>query len=331
MKKVLVTGASGFIAKHIVKDLLEAGHQVRASVRSDKRQAEIAALFPEAGSNLEFVRLDLTADEGWSDALAGVDVLMHTASPFPGEQPDDPQELIRPAVDGTMRALKAAKAAGVERVILTSSVAAVYKDPSASSTASLDEHNWTDPNASNVTAYEASKTLAERAAWDFVADNPEMKLTTVNPGGVLGPALDANYGTSLELLERVLDGTDPMVPNLTFSFVDVRDVAKIHVAAMDRPESIGERYIAVAGMMSMPEAAKMLAAEFPDRKIATRVAPDWLIKFMARFMPVLKSLADSLGRTSTVDGSKAAKEFGFDYIPVRQATLDAARFIDTNS
>lgn len=326
MTKVLVTGASGFIAKHIVKDLLEAGHFVRASVRSDKRQAELEALFPNE-TNLEFVRLDLTADEGWTEALTGVDVLMHTASPFPGEQPDDPQELIRPAVDGTMRALKAAQAAGVERVILTSSVAAIHKDSSASPSANLDESNWTDPNASNVTPYEASKTLAEKAAWDFVAEHPEMKLTTVNPGGVLGPALDTNYGTSLELLERVLDGTDPMVPNVTFGFVDVRDVAKIHVAAMERSESIGERYIAVAGMMAMPKAAKLLADEFPDRKIATRVAPNWLIKLMARFMPLLRTVADSLGRTSTVDGSKAAKQFGFDYIPADQATLDAARFI----
>ena len=293
--RVLVTGASGFIAKHIVSDLLAAGHQVRASVRSDKRQAEIETIFPSADpAQLEFVRLDLTSDDGWGDALAGIDVLMHTASPFPGEEPDDPQELIRPAVDGTMRALKAAQGAGVERVILTSSVAAVYKDGSASPSAEVDENNWTDPNAENVTAY-------------------------------------TNYGTSLELVDRFLQGTDPMIPNLTFSFVDVRDVSRIHVSAMNNPDSIGERYIAAAGMMSMPDAAKLLAAEFPERKISTRVAPDWFIRLTARFMPLLRSIAGNLGRTGTVNGSKATKEFGFEYIPVTESILAAARFIDANS
>ena len=328
IKSVLVTGASGFIAKHIVKDLLEHGFSVRASTRSEKRRTEIDVLFPEA--EIDHVSLDLTSDEGWAEALAGVDVLMHTASPFPAEQPDDPNDLIRPAVDGTLRALNAAQVAGVNRVVLTSSVAAVYKDPNATSTSNIDESNWTDPDGENVSAYEASKTLAERAAWDFVAEHPEMKLTVVNPGAVLGPALDMNYGTSLEYVERFLAGTDPMVPNIQLSVVDVRDVARIHVAAIDNEQAIGERYIAAAGMASMPDMAHLLAKEFPEHKISTRTAPDWMVRLMARFVPMLRLVAQNLGRENTVDGSKASTAFGFEYVSPPEAVLASARHLVDN-
>lgn len=322
MKTVLVTGASGFIAKHIVKELLDRGYAVRASTRSDQRRTEIDDLFPDA--TIEHVTLDLNRDDGWAEALTGIDVLMHTASPFPGEQPDDPDELIRPAVDGTHRALEAARAAEVHRVVLTSSVAAVLHDPAASPTATIDESNWTDPDGDSVSAYEASKTLAERAAWDFAATHPETELTVINPGAVLGPALDANYGTSLEYMERFLSGADPMVPKVRLSVVDVRDVARMHVAAIDNHATIGERYIAAAGMTSMPEVAEVLAREFPERKIATRTAPDWFVRLMARFVPALKMVVNSLGRQNHVDGSKAAAAFGVEYISPIEASLASA-------
>lgn len=322
MKTVLVTGASGFIAKHIVKELLDQGYEVRASTRSDKRRAEIDALFPDAA--IEHVTLDLNSDDGWAEALAGVDVLMHTASPFPREQPEDRDELIRPAVDGTRRALDAARAAGVNRVVLTSSVAAVLHDPATPPAGTIDESNWTDPDGDHVTAYEASKTLAERAAWDFAATHPEMELTVINPAAVMGPALDANYGTSLEYMERFLAGTDPMVPQVRLSVVDVRDVARMHVAAIDNRASIGERYIAAGGMTSMPEVAQALAREYPDRKIATRTAPNWLVRLMARFVPQLKLVVNSLGRRNQVDGSKAATTFGVEYLSPIEASLASA-------
>ncbi len=328
MSTVLVTGASGYIAKHIVRELLEHGHTVRASVRSDKRRAEIEALFPGAG--IEFVKLDLTSDDGWADALKGSDMLMHTASPFPGTQPKDREELVRPAVDGTLRALSAARDAGTERVILTSSVAAMYKDPALSPTDPIDESNWTDPDSPKASPYDASKTLAERAAWDFVKANPQMKLTVVNPTAVLGPAMDMNYGTSLEYAERFMAGKDPVIPNVTFGIVDVRDVAKIHVAAMGREASIGERYAMSAGSMSMPEMAEALAREFPDHKITTRRAPDWLIRVMARFVPMLKMVADSLGRTNEVDGSKATRDFDFTYTTPIDSVLASGHFLADN-
>lgn len=319
MTKVLVTGASGFIAKHIVRELLEQGHEVRASIRSDRRRDELVALFPDA--ELEFATLDLTKDDGWDDALAGVDVLMHTASPFPAEEPKDPQELIRPAVDGTRRALHAAQAAGVVRVILTSSCAAIYKDSAKPPMDRSTEANWTDPDADDVSAYEASKTLAERAAWKFVDEHPEMQLTTICPGGVFGPPMDDEYGTSLEYVERFLEAKDPMYPNINLPAVDVRDVARMHVAALDNDDTIGERFAANAGAITMVEAASILAEAYPDRKIKTRQAPDWLIKVMGRFVPMMRTVVGNLGRNSDVDASKAERVMGFTYIP----TADALR------
>jgi dihydroflavonol-4-reductase len=328
MSTVLVTGASGYIAKHIVRELLEKGHAVRASTRSGKRRAEIDALFPDA--EIDHVSLDLTSDDGWTEALDGVDVLMHTASPLPSDQPKDPQELIRPAVDGTKRALRAAHGAGVHRVILTSSVAAVFKGANLANGATLNESDWTDPNSPRATAYDTSKTLAERAAWEFVAEHGEMKLTTINPGGVFGPAMDMNYGALLGYVERFLDGGVPMVANLTFSIVDVRDVARMHVAAMDQPESSGERFIASAGDVSMVELARLLAEEYPDRKISTRKAPDFLIRSIATFVPMLRAVVQNLGMHNPIDGTKASTTFGFTYITPQEAVLESARYLVTN-
>lgn len=251
MPTVLVTGASGFIAKHIVGELITQGHRVRASVRSDRRKAEIEALFPEAG--IDYVSLDLTSDAGWADALHGVDALIHTASPFPGAQPKDPSQVIRPAVDGTLRALRAAQAAGVTRVVLTSTVGAIYKPAGAGALGRVKTRaDWTDPDGSKTTPYEASKTLAERAAWDFVTQHPEMQLTTINPGMVLGPAMDAHYGTSLNLVERILNRQFPMYPQMQMPVVDVRDVARVHVAALKHDTSIGQRFPLNAGALTVP-------------------------------------------------------------------------------
>lgn len=327
MTKVLVTGISGFIAKHITRELLDQGYEVRGSIRSDKRKAEVEAIFPDA--SIEFVALDLTKDEGWETALDGVDVLLHTASPFPQESPEDPQELIRPAVDGTMRAMRAAKAAGVNRVILTSSCAAIYKDSAKPPMQRSTEQNWTDADASFTSAYEASKTLAERAAWDFAKENG-MELTTINPGGVFGPAMDTNYGTSLELVERFLAAQDPMYPAINLPAVDVRDVAYMHVHAIGNPETIGERFAANAGAIYMVDAAKTLAKAYPDRKIKTRKAPGFLLKLVARFDKSVAQAVGNLGRNGDVDGSKAERVMGFTYIPTEDALLASAEFLVAN-
>ena len=326
MTTVLVTGASGFIAKHIVRELLEHDYTVKATVRSDSGRAQLVALFPDAA--IDFVRLDLLKDDGWDDAMTGVDVLMHTASPFPEGEPKDAQELIRPAVEGTLRALRAAQKAGVERVVLTSSCAAIYKDASKPPMQRSTRDNWTDPEGQATSAYEASKTLAEKAAWDFVAEHPEMKLTTINPGAVFGVPMDQHYGTSLAYVERLLKGTDPAYPNMSMPVVDVRDVARMHVAALEH-DTAGQRFPANAGALSMVEMAQALKAAYPDRKIATRQAPDLVVKVMALFVPLMRAVSSNLGRNMDVDGTDGPRELGFTYTPSRDALLASAEFLDS--
>ncbi len=325
---VLVTGASGFIAKHIVRELLENDYAVKATVRSDRGQEQLVALFPDAG--IEFVRVDLLEEKGWDEAMLGVDVLMHTASPFPEIDPKDPQDLIAPAVQGTLRALRAAQKAGVKRVVLTSSCAAIYKDSAKPPLERSTRANWTDPDGQATSAYEASKTLAERAAWDFVAEHPEMKLTTINPGGVFGVPMDEHYGTSLGYAERILNGTDPAYPSMALPIVDVRDVARMHVAALTH-DTAGQRFPANAGTMSMIEMARVLKAAYPDRKIPTRQAPDFLVKAMALFVPLMRTIASNLGRNLDVDASDGPRVLGFTYIPSRDALLASAEFLAARS
>ncbi|GAA4729992.1 aldehyde reductase [Isoptericola chiayiensis] len=325
MSTVLVTGASGFIAKHVVRELLDAGHTVRATVRSDRRRAQVEALFP--GAAVEFVSLDLTSDDGWDEALTGVDVLMHTASPFPTAPPKDPQDLIRPAVDGTLRALRAARAAGVHRVVLTSTCGAIYKPADHDWSRRKTRADWTEIDGPRTTPYEASKTLAEQAAWRFVAEHPEMRLTVVNPGMVFGPALDEHYGSSLETVEQLVTGRMPMLPQMNMPVVDVRDVARIHVRAMTDDGAVGQRFPANAGRMSIPEMADVLRAAYPDARITTRVAPDWLIRVLSAVVPAMRTASRGLGLNADVDGSDAPRQFGFDYISSRDALLAAAESV----
>lgn len=324
-KPVLVTGASGFIAKHIVRELLESDRTVRAAVRSPARRAQLEALFP--GAPVEFVSLDLTADEGWDAAVTGVDALIHTASPFPSAPPEDPQDVIRPAVDGTVRALRAAQSAGVTRVVMTSTCGAIYKPADQEWSRVKTREDWTDPTGPKTTPYEASKTLAERAAWRFVAEHPEMRLTTINPGMVFGPAMDEHYGTSLKLVEQLVTGRMPMYPRLHMPVVDVRDVARMHVRALADESAVGQRFPGNAGALSVPEMAGILAGAYPEAGLSGRVAPDWLIRAMATFVPLLRTAAKGLGLNADVDGADAPRQFGFDYIPSRDALLASAEFV----
>ncbi|MEM6941292.1 MAG: NAD-dependent epimerase/dehydratase family protein [Pseudomonadota bacterium] len=321
MTKVFVTGASGFIAKHILRELLEKGYEIGASVRSERRKSEIEALFPDA--NISFAFLDLLGDDGWEHALQGSDVLMHTASPFPLSEPKDPNDLIRPAVDGTLRAMKAAKAAGIKRVILTSSNVAIYKDAQKSGSQPSDEHNWTSPDDPAVSSYEASKTLAERAAWDFVADNPEIALTTINPGLVVGPAMDKHYGTSLDIIQQMMTGKMPMVPPVTMPCVDVRDVAMMHVAAIENDATKGQRYAATADNLPFIDLGNMVKAADSTAKAPKSVAPIWLLKIMGIFLKDVKMMLPNIGRNLTVTGAKAERDFEFKYIAVSKA-IDAS-------
>ncbi len=321
-KTVLLTGVTGFIAKRIAFDLLEAGYSVRGSLRSTRRADEVRAALrdklsdPAALDRLSFAELDLAEDAGWTEAMEGIDAVLHTASPFPLASPKDENDLIVPAVEGTLRALRAAQEAGVTRIVLTSSVAAVEaKDFSGP----LTEADWSDTDHPRSTAYYKSKTLAERAAWDFVKTHPEMQLTTINPALVLGSPMDANYGASLSVIERILSGTDPMLPDLGFGIVDVADISAMHIAAMERPEAIGQRFIGANGTMTMPAIAQHLASRHPDRKIATRTAPKFLLRILALFDPALKTVLPGVGKSPEFDTSAAKRVLGMDFA----APLDA--------
>lgn len=324
---VLLTGVSGFIAKHVALRLLQAGHSVRGTLRRMDRADEVRqALRPEVGDDalgrLSFVALDLERDDGWAQAMAGCDALVHTASPFPIVQPDDPAELIRPAVEGTLRALRAAHAAGVARVVLTSSTAAIL-NPSRTR---FDETDWCDPDAPGVSAYTRSKTLAERAAWDF-AGTHGLDLTTINPGLVLGPPLDGQFGSSVGLVRRILRGKDPMMPDIGFPVVDVRDVAEMHLRALERPETAGLRIAAVAGGLSMPAMGRHLKRLYPTRRIPTRVAPAVILRLLALFDRSIRTILPEIGRHPQVVNDRAHHVLGMRFISAEGALKATADWL----
>lgn len=326
MKTILLTGITGFIAKRIAKDLLDQGYHVRGSLRSMSRADEVRAALG-APEQLDFVELDLGKDDGWTEAMKGVDALLHTASPFPLVQPKDEQEIIKPAVDGTLRALRAADAAGITRVVLTSSMVAImHVDRPAEH--KFGPQDWTDINHPTASAYVKSKTLAEKAAWDFVADHPDMQLTTIHPGLVCGTPMDRHFGTSLEVIERIWLGKDPMVPNFCLPVVDLADVSALHVAALNTPASVGQRVIAAESAWMYPEMASILKQAFPDRKISDRKAPKLVLRLLSMFDPAVKSILPQLDRVLEIDNSNARSLFDHHFVSGREAMIASAKFLE---
>ena len=339
MKTVLLTGASGYIGKHIALQLLNQGYSVRASVRSLSKSDEVrGAVLPhlidktKLDSRLTFVELDLEKDAGWDAALKGVDVLMHTASPCPIASPKDENELIRPAVDGTLRALKAAHNAGVHRVILTSSMAALYGCDLPAGKSEYDETLWTDvSHPIGRVPYTKSKTLAEKAAWDYVKNSaPKIALTTINPVLVLGAPLDKNFGSSISVVERILKGKDPMLPDIRFAIVDVKDVALMHVAAITNDATKGERLLASSETYSFVQIAKVLKSIYPKGKVKTTQAPSPLIKFLSLFDAEIKAVLPLLGKPMAISGAKAKRVLGISFIPVQVTLRDSADYLVKN-
>ncbi len=273
MSRILITGGSGFLGGHCIVSALAAGHEVRASVRSaekaDSVRAMLAAAGVNAGQQLTFASADLTSDDGWAEAVAGCDHVLHTASPFPAVQPEDPDELIAPARDGTLRVLRAASAAGVKRVVLTSSFAAVgYGHKPADYI--FTEEDWTPLEEPNQ-PYIKSKVIAERAAWDFVGANGALELSVINPTGIFGPVFGSELSTSIQMIKGLLEGAFPKeLPEMWFGVVDVRDVADLHLRAMIDPAAAGERFVAVSGEpLSLLGVATILRENFGD--LAARV------------------------------------------------------------
>ena len=303
MAHVLVTGASGFVAQHLILQLLARGHSVRGTLRSLKRADEVRSVlakFDPRAKDIAFVEADLSSDAGWDDAVLNCDFVQHDASPFPAVHPKDEMELIRPARDGALRVLKAAKAAGVKRVVLTSSMAAIAYGHGDGRAEVSDETMWSNPDGPDNTPYTKSKTIAERAAWDYVnGEGKGLELVTINPTGILGPALSADVSTSLEIPIRLLNGKTPGLPRLGFSFVDVRDVAECHVKAMEIPEAAGQRFLATEGFMWFGEAATVVRKASPayDRESPKMTEPEWLLKVMATFQPIYTQVVTELGRT----------------------------------
>jgi dihydroflavonol-4-reductase len=329
---ILLTGISGFIAKHIALKLLNAGYAVRGTVRTLNRADEVRAALkpyltdPAAMDHLTFATADLESDAGWTDAMAGITAVIHTASPFPIAQPKDEQILIRPAVEGTRRVLMAAKAAGITRVILTSSTVAIIDETVHGQ---QDENNWCNLDAPGTTAYAKSKTLAEREAW-AIANAEGLHLTTINPGFVVGPPLDANFGSSISVVQRFLKGRDPMLPKIGFAMVDVRDVADLHLCALQRPATTGNRYAAVAGSMWMPDMGALLKAAYPARRIATRTAPRFLLRILSVFDPALRAIMPSLGIMHDVSGARAVADMDITFTTPADGLRAAADWLVKN-
>jgi nucleoside-diphosphate-sugar epimerase len=315
---VLVTGGSGFIGVHCILQLLGNGYRVRTTVRTLDREVGVRAMLKaggvEPGGALSFAAADLISDAGWPQAVAQCDFVLHVASPFPAGAPNHENDLIVPAREGALRVLRAARDAGVKRVVLTSSFAAIGYG-SKPTDVPYTEENWTDLSGGNVSAYVKSKTLAERAAWDFIdRQGGALELAVVNPVAVFGPVLGPDYSTSIHLLRRLMDGELPGVPRLSFGAVDVRDVADLHLRAMISPAAKGQRFLAAAGkFMSIEEIAQVLRANMGDaaRRVPTRVLPNWLLRIAAMRDRAVQQIVPELGKVKSASNDKARRMLGW--------------------
>jgi nucleoside-diphosphate-sugar epimerase len=336
MTTVLVTGGSGFLGGWCIVELLRRDYSVRTTVRDLSREDEVRAALGtevEAGDRLEFVAADLGADEGWQEAVNGCRYVLHVASPFPARQPKDPDELIVPAREGTLRVLRAALGAGAERVVVTSSVAAVGGGAQPSESP-VDEERWSDPDDPKLTPYARSKTIAEQAAWDLMRSEDALdRVAFVNPGAILGPALSDDHSFSLEMVTRLLKGT-PGIPRIGFSIVDVRDVADLQIRAMTEAAAGGERFVAVSRFAWMSEVAEILRESLgaDAAKVPTRNVPNLAVRAMAIFDPGVRSIVGQLGRELTYSSRKAESLLSWSPRPIEETVADTGRsLVHTNS
>lgn len=324
---VLVTGARGFIAKHCIVALLERGYRVVGTLRSPTDEPEVRAAVATrvaAGDRLRLAKAELNSDAGWDDAVRGCAYVLHVASPYPINQPRDVNDVVRPAREGTLRVLGAARAAGVRRVVLTSSVAAVAS--ARYDKTRFDESDWSDINSPGINAYSLSKTLAERAAWDFVADGQGPELVVINAGQVFGPPLDANVQTSGEMIENFLRGKYPLVSKFGLPIADVRDVAAAHVAAMESPEAAGQRFIVADAFLWFSDIGRILGEAFPAyrRKMPKGDLPNFVSRLMMPFRPDVRAVRGDLGRLWEVNSDKAKRVLGITIRPAREAVVAMA-------
>jgi len=329
-KTVLVTGGSGFLGGWCVVELLKRGYRVRTTVRDLAREAEVRAAVGsqiDAGDRLTVLAANLLEDKGWEQAVDGCDYVLHVASPFPPVQPKDPDELIVPAKDGTLRVLKASLDAGVERIVVTSSVAAISGSGKPVHGRPLDERDWSDPDNPKLTPYACSKTVAERAAWDFMAERGATeKLATINPGAIIGPVLNDDRSFSLQAIERLLGGM-PGLPRIGFSFVDVRDVADLEIRAMTAAEAGGQRFVAVTTFQWLADIAAVLRERMGDAaaKVPTRKIPNFVVRGMAMFDPSVRSIVGQLGKKTELSSESAKTGLGWSPRPIDETIVECAQ------
>lgn len=332
---VLVSGGSGFLAGWIIIELLRLGYRVHATLRDTGRQTDIRTSLVAAGGKraadqdaLRFYQANLDTDEGWQAAIAGCRYAIHTASPFPVVQPKNEDEVIVPARDGTLRVLRASLTAGVEHVVITSSASAMEYPSKVSLPTLITEASWTDLTRRDITAYIRSKTIAERAAWDFVAQHSDkMSLTAIAPTTMLGPILGKHVTFSVQSVQQLLDGSAPAIPRLGFGFVDVRDVAALHVEAMVNPRAAGERFLAGGTFLWLSDIAKILRRRMPEAssRVPSHTLPNIVARGLSLFNPSLRSVINDLGKTRNYSPKKAEELLGWTMRPIEDTITDTAR------
>ncbi|MCE9644499.1 MAG: aldehyde reductase [Chloroflexi bacterium] len=335
-KPILVTGASSFLAIHTIIQLLQQGYRVRGTVRAQTREAEVRetiSKFVQANDRLEILPADLEQDSGWDEAMKGVGSVLHIASPFPLFEPKNEAELIIPAVEGTLRVLRAAHKAGIKRVVQVSSNAAVSSGHNGENR-TFTEEDWSNLDV-NIGAYSKSKTLAERAAWDFIngmENTNKMELATINPPLILGPVPNKNFRTSVELVRTYMLGQVPGVGRIKMGLVDVRDVATAIILAMTTPEAAGNRFLVSGGVLWLKEIAKILHKGYANRgyKIPTMQFPSFLIRFIALFDKKIARVTDSLDWNYELSSEKAKRILKWTPRPAEEAILSMAESLIEN-
>ncbi|MHB1148242.1 MAG: SDR family oxidoreductase [Lutibacter sp.] len=331
--KVLLTGVTGFVGSHTTIQLLEKGYEVFGTLQNKDRAnsiREIIGKYTTNLSNLTIIEADLTDRDIWLKLTKNMDYVQHIASPFPRELPKNENDLINPAKDGTLNILKAASENKVKRVVITSSVAAiVYGKTKNEQGKVFDENDWTDErNKKDSTPYFRSKTIAEKAAWEFLdKDHSGLELTTVLPGAILGPVLENDFGTSANMVIKILDGSSPALPKIGFDVVDVRSIADLLIRAMEMPNAANNRYIASSGYLTFKEVAIILKQKYPNKKIPTIELPNFLVRLFSNFDASLKPILLDLGIKRKIEISKAAKELQWKPLPTEEAVISCAKSI----
>jgi dihydroflavonol-4-reductase len=330
MKKIMITGVSGFLGSHMAVEGLKRGYQVVGTIRNKQKETEVIATInsyvsAEQLKNLSFAYCDLTKSEGWSEAMIGCDAIIHVASPFILELPKHEDDLIIPAKNGVKHVFEAALQNNIQRIVQTSSSVAIMYGHKNGKT-NFDETNWTDVNGPMVSPYTKSKTLAEKLVWDYAQKNPQLKVTTINPGFILGPVLGKDPGTSAAVILKMMKGEYPGVPQLGFPTVDVRDVVDLHFKALESESAIGQRYAAVSESIWFKEIAAFVLEAQPsyNKKVKAKELPNWFMKIFALFEKSTKMILPELGFKANISNDKAKQQLGFSPRSAKEAVMATA-------